>query len=69
MNMPEEDVHEARMTVAVLDVALADFSQEPEPINRDPSPMTAKEMAVTTVGSLAIGAAVLQWVLPICIIC
>lgn len=69
MKLPE-DVHEARMTVTVLDEVPADLPQEPETKRAsDTSTMTAKEMAVTTVGSFAIAAAVLQWVLPMCVIC
>lgn len=33
------------------------------------STMTAKEAVVTTVASGAIAAAVLQWVIPICLVC
>lgn len=44
-------------------------TQGSPPVKSDTNAMTAKEMAVTTVGSAAIAAAVLQWVIPICLIC
>lgn len=68
MDLTDVDVHELPMPVPAVDEVSADPRQEPESVSNG-SKMSAREMAVTTVGSLAVGAAVLQWVLPICVIC
>lgn len=44
-------------------------AEDAPPPSADRTAMTAKEAVVTTVASGAIAAAVLQWVIPICLVC